>query len=295
MPHPFTEIYLWLDWLHSYFPEKNGQLFITIAGSLIGTFGGAYGAHKLALWDRKRDEAFEKIRAYNSAIMIAFDIGNAYLNFKEQQVWNLWKDYRTSKEVFLGPRAKPTIPRTVEFLLDSMTPFNSPFEKLEELAYSKIGLNGRPLHLVSNIIRTADALSNVMSTRNRLMQEFHDGLSNNSTNDNIMHYFGLPDTAGISNTRISDNIDALYGLTEDIIEFSRRLCKDLERQARLSKKTMKLKAPDVNETDFTIAEEKGMMPNPLNYRSWDDDNYNRKKLTKSQKIKAYLNRLLRRT
>ena len=122
------------------------------------------------------------------------------------------------------------------------------------------------------------------------MKEFHDGLPNYHPSDNVKHYFGVPDSGGISNTRISDNINALCSLTDDVIEFSRRLCKDLEKQGRQLKKKMKVKLPNVNETDFRIAEEKGLMPDPLKYRQWDDDMYNRRKPTQFQRLWAFLTR-----
>lgn len=277
MPNPFSELYYWLDqigqwwtWITSYLPDKNGQLFVTIAGSLIGTFVGAYSAHKLAKWDRQRDEATDKIRAYNSAIMIAFDIGNSYLNFKEQQSLELLKTFKAAKIKFLEDREKGVEPIAVEFHLQSVTPFSSPFEKLEELAYSKIGLNGRPLHLVSNIIRSADTVSKMMNDRNTLVRIFHDTYPNNSPADNVKRYFGVADSTGITNTRISDNLEALYSATDDVIEFCRRLCLDLERNAGLLKKSHKLRSVTVNKTDFRIAEAKGIMPDPTKYKDWDD-------------------------
>lgn len=69
---------------------------------------------------------------------------------------------------------------------------------------------------------------------------------------------------------------AALGITMNDME-PECLCKDLETQGRLLKKRMKLKLPNLNETDFQIAEEKGLMPNQLNYRQWDDDIYYKKK------------------
>ena len=212
------------------------------------------------------------------------------MNFKEQQVARIWSNFNTAKAAFFQHQENPAAVLNVEFQLDSITPFHSPFDLLQEFSFVKIGLNGRPLHLATTLIRTADSLRNVINIRNRLVQEFHDSLQTNSSSDNTKHYFGQMDSNGIHNTRISDNIEALHALTEDAIEFCRRLCKDLERHGELLKKSMKLKLPNVNQTDFRIAEDKGLMPDPKNYRDWDDDRYGRKKPSWIQRFWSYITR-----
>ncbi|MDG4546588.1 MAG: hypothetical protein PQ612_10535 [Rickettsiales bacterium] len=257
----------------------NSTLFISLISTLVAAFAGAFGAQVIIERSKNKDRIIKDIRNINSTIMLSFGICNSFLSLKKQYVKSLKENFDKKKEElqkFQENRKVNTSDKNIfEFQADFQTidPLLIPTDVLQKQAFENMTLNGRPFSLVTTLIQTIHAVNSHINKRNNLIALYH--ANPPLPNDVLVRiYFGLPDRAGNIDENYPSCIDAIYTHTDDCIQFSSMLCNDLNILGEQLKKDFDKKfgkgAPTVNKPDFSKAEKIGIMPDPKNYKDWEE-------------------------
>ena len=186
----------------------NSQFALTLIGTILAAFAGAYGAHTIIERNKRREEWQRELRITNAAIMVSFEICNSFLSLKKQHVKDLGFQYIRQKNSFVefqnGRRHGHISPDT-EFVFQadfrSINPMTVPDEILVKQVFEQISAGARAYTLTNTLIRTADSLNQSIVQRNELIDTWKkspETLGNNL----IRFYFGLPDPNGHVDTRV---------------------------------------------------------------------------------------------
>lgn len=143
-----------------------------------------------------------------------------------------------------------------------------PIEVLEAQVFEKLSVDGRPLALTAAIAGSLSNLDEALSKRNGLIAEF----KSLQDAERAAMYLGttLPD--GNVSTEYPDSVVGAYKYVDDIIFFSKLLCEDLHKHGIRLKNTHERKygkgKQKVTEADFSLAEERGLLPDEAEYSDW---------------------------
>jgi hypothetical protein len=244
--------------------------------AMAGAFAGAWGAQYIAERSKYRDELIKEIRNINAASVVAFGICNSLLSLKKQHVKALKENFYSQKKLLTDHRGKVQAraidPKTAfEFQADlqTLTAPQFPIDILREQIFERLSLVGRPLNLTTTLSETLHCLNWSIERRNQLIESYKS--ATNPQVDLPVLYFGLPVNGHVDQT-YPDVIDSVYSQTNDGIFFSNLLCKDLiehgEKMAGVFSKKFGKGAPTINTTDFTKAEDAGLMPDEADYADW---------------------------
>lgn len=249
--------------------------FIT---SLAGAFAGAYGAQRIALKSKIRDEVIKEIKEANSGIMLALTITNLGVALKKQHVRRLKNSYdedlRRAADHTEGLRSG-SIDRTTQLSLTMDFAFlqkiSPPIKYLEEIVLGKLSTAGR---FVATVTALGDAITNLneaLQKRNDLIADykakrFPDGAR-------IHHlYLGWKYDGENVNNEYGNTLDAIDLYLNDVIFFGKILCEELQRHATLivasNKKHLRGAPSDVMNVDFDEARDQGLIPDDDEYRDW---------------------------
>lgn len=249
--------------LHGIISSIGGILESNFTTALVGAFFGAYGGQLIVEKSKNKEELIKEMRNTNAAIMLAFDICNAYMAQRRQHIDSLKAAYDHQRNELLAGNLKS------KFIIDgqTLTPMMMPTDALQTQIFEKVSLNGRPLSLTIALLRAINSLNDSLSTRNRLIEAYKQMASGQSGLVTKL-YFGLPDDKGHIDISYPNTIDAIYQETKDCIFYSWLLCEDLVGHGKeLLKKHPKLLL-QVNEVGFDKAKKSGLIPSEDEYTDW---------------------------
>jgi hypothetical protein len=266
--------------LYSYLTSSLGAVII---GTFVASFAGVVGAHSLTEKFKRRDQYLRELRSANAAIMTTFEIINSMLGLKKQYVRELRNLYLNTKqefEAFEARRAANQLPDGAIFQFNTdfktLNPMLMPSEILIKQIHGNLFPPPRAYVLTSTLIRSIDSLNMSISHRNELIQHWKalpqprsQAEQDAHQSDTVRFYFGLANRAGHVDTSYPDLIDAISALTDDRIQFSYMLNKDLVEHGQSLRKKLGRKSPKVNVMNFDEAKEQGLMPDPADYEDWD--------------------------
>lgn len=256
----------------------NSNFTSSLSGALAGALAGALIAHRIADRAKQRELLLQEIRSTNAAIVVAFTICNAALALKKQHTKDIYDKFNTKKKEFkeffscLAQGQKPaTIPFEYEADFRTLEMPIMPIDILRTQLYEKISVSGRPLAVVAALSGSIASLGEVIQTRNTLIARIRE-LGKVGQYDLAAFYFGMAYGEGQISTEFSDTIEALYNKNDDLIFFSELLGNDLmDHGNRLMEKYKKFSVGDkekVHRIDYTDARNKGLMPDPADYKDW---------------------------
>ena len=79
----------------------NSTFFLTLTGTFIAAFAGAYGAQYIIEKIKKKENLIKEIRNTNAALTTAFSICNTSLSLKKQHVKSLKENFDKQRKDFL--------------------------------------------------------------------------------------------------------------------------------------------------------------------------------------------------
>ena len=116
----------------------NSQFALTLIGTFVAAFAGAYGAYTIIERNKRREDWQRELRITNASIMVSFEICNSFLGLKKQHTKDLGLQFeraKTSFDQFLKGRKNGQIghDKVFEFQADFKTinPMTMPGETLE--------------------------------------------------------------------------------------------------------------------------------------------------------------------
>jgi hypothetical protein len=268
----------WLTW-----DTLNSNLFnafVTSAiGALAGAWGGAYAIQRIAEKARKKEQLLQEILNSNAAFEVAHGLGSTYLNFKEQNVVPLVKQYREQREAVIGYLAEVEngrVARGTQFVLGGVSyqTLNLPpmrLERLDTLVSERLSVRGRPRPLVATLMNTAATLHDAIQKRNEMIAYLKTIQPSDLKFELI---FGLPMKAGHIDTTFGDFLDAISSYTDDCIQFCMFMCDDMSAHGGRNYREFRRRyrrsepPPAPKKVLWVTAEKKGMLPDVRKYVSW---------------------------
>lgn len=259
-------------------PFFNSAFTTSLVGALAGAFAGAIAAQRIAERNKLREELTKEIRNTNAAITLAFDCVNTVLALKRQHVKELKEKYATEVErhkQYVAKRSSGQIqgnaPYAIALDFRSLSQTLLPLEPLQEMVFSRISVIGRPLNLVTALVRSEKSLNEVVSQRTEMNEMFKKGvLPPGATLVDL--YLGLQYSGGNVSEEYGDLIGAISMHTDNAIFFSRLLCLDLhEHGSKVSERyAREFKKPTLRVTtiDFKQAEAAGLFPEDKDFEPW---------------------------
>jgi hypothetical protein len=245
-------------------------------GALAGAFAGAVAAQRTAERNKSREELLREIRNTNAAIILAGGVCNVLLALKSQHVKRLKESYDAQQTELLEFERKKNageLQRNVSFLYEpNLNTFQQgpiSMDTLRTIIFERLSIVGRPLCLLETLFQTVQNLEKSLAKRNTLIE----GYKNTEINkqDLSLLYFGRPNGRGDVNCLYPDTIDAIYRQTEDGIESSYLIYKDLHEYGKQLSDTFKKKfrtdSPQISKFDIPPAVV-GLMPDETNYADW---------------------------
>lgn len=256
----------------------NSAFVVAAIGSCAGAVGGAFAAQRVIERNKRRDDFTKEIRSVNLAISLAFDVSQAVLSLKKQQLVELLRDYDAARDqalkIYRKARANEVHPGVFAFraVLHTLPLRRVPAESLRKVAYEGISITGRALSLVTMALQSATDLDDSIERRNRLIQAFQVRFPTGGNGEFAALYFGLPSNDGDLNSEYPDVMKAIGTYTDDSIFFASLLCKDLhDHGITLAKKYKDLfggPLARIQEVDFSKARSEGLMPSEGEYADY---------------------------
>jgi hypothetical protein len=210
-------------------------LVVAIVIPLSASFFGAWTAQRIAERNRFRDDILKEIRNTNAAISIAMSVCNTAMAMKRQQVTTVKRDFDQAKASFVEHVRKRQMGQVqgntpYRFTLSLMTlpPPKFAIDSLRGVVLERITVLGRPIHLTLELAEFAPRLVACMEARNLLVEGIKKGGGVNS-DDAARRLFGLPFADGQHDLTFEQTLSGIVTITDDIIYFSHRLCKDLQK------------------------------------------------------------------
>ncbi|MEQ8267318.1 MAG: hypothetical protein RH982_08980 [Parvibaculum sp.] len=206
--------------------------------------------------------------------MVASGICNTFLNFKEQLIGPAKNQHDTEVQrrlKYLASLEKRPELKTVPYEL--ITDFHTfeclspPTDILQNLAFEKISLNGRPLVLSTILAQTETSINAAIGGHRDLCHFFKE---NSPWDPDVLApaYLGIPDKDGHQDRRYALFLKSISEKTDDGIWFSNLLCKDLIKHGEKLRRDFGKTAPQINKVDFSDAEKKGLIPDFKAYKTW---------------------------
>ena len=247
----------------------NSSFITALVGSLAGAYAGAWGAQKIAVKAKYKEDALTQIRSINAAISTSYSIMNAFLAMKKQHIRALKVDFDRTKGLIERQR-KGEI-KYLEYTANLLTfpNIHSPVSILQSLVFEKISSPARARVLTLQIRESIEFLNASITERNNLIEKFKtiDFYKENLTD----LYFGFPlDT--IHDTSMPSLIEAIHNQVDDVIFFSLLLCKDLNQCGEKLKKNLDPQlqkiCPKVENVDISKPASEGLLPSKELYAEW---------------------------
>ena len=274
---PVSDLIVWARDLISW-DDLKSFLNSNFTAALAGALAGALVARRIGDRAKQRDALLLEIRSTNAAITGCFVICNAGLALKRQHTRELCKTYSDQKaahEEYLRRRATGHEPTDISFEIKAdfralQMPV-TPIDVLRKQVFEQISAVGRPLALVATLFGSVAALSEVIHTRNTLIERFRK-LGPEGAKQLPAFYFGLQYAPGHVSTEFPDTIEALQRTNDDVIFFSELLGKDLMVHGSnvliQFKKIAKAKTLRISAFDFAEPRSLGLMPVDADYPDW---------------------------
>ena len=246
-------------------------------GALAGAFAGAYAAQRSASRSKRKDEIVREVRQTNAAMSVSFTIFNAAIALKGQHVARLAAGLNSGRVralEFLAKRAagefSPDTPFEFQADLSLLPLMRVPGELLREVVFSKLSVTGRPLNLATVITNTAHVLDDSIEKRNSLIAEMKE-VSARNRNEVAWRYFGLPTSDG-THSEYPDTLGAIVRYLDDLIFFSKLLCRDLREHGLALAAEFKQKFDEnelrISEVEFVGPKIVGLIPAEEEYQDW---------------------------
>ncbi len=210
-------------------------LVVAIIIPLSASFFGAWTAQRIAERNRSRDDILKEIRSTNAAISLAMSVCNTAMAIKRQQVATVKRDFDQAKANFVEhvrQRQTGQIQGNTpyRFTLPLMTLPTPKFaiDSLRGVVLDRITVLGRAIHLTLELAEFAPRLVACMEARNQLVEGIKKAGGVNS--DEAAHrLFGLSLADGQHDLTFEHTLSGIVTITDDIVFFSHRLCKDLQK------------------------------------------------------------------
>jgi len=247
----------------------NSSFITALVGSLAGAYAGAWGAQKIAVKAKYKEDALTQIRSINAAISTSYSIMNAFLAMKKQHIQALKVDFDRTKRLIERQRQGEV--KRLEYTANLLTfpNIHPPVSILQSLVFEKISSPARARVLTLQIRESIEFLNASISARNNLVEKFK---TINFYKEHLTDlYFGYPlDT--IHDTSMPSLIEAIYNQVDDVIFFSLLLCKDLNQcgekiKNNLDQRLQKI-CPKVEDVDYSKPASEGLLPSKELYADW---------------------------
>jgi hypothetical protein len=249
--------------------------FIT---SLAGAFAGAYGAQKIALRSKIRDEVVKEIKETNSAIMLALTITNLGVALRKQHIKRLITSYhehlKRAEDHLEGIRngsIERHTPLNLPMDFSTLQAISPPIKYLEEIILGKLSTAGR---FVATVTALGDGVNNLNETLQKRNDLIGDYKANRLPAGAAIHhlYLGWKYEGNKVNNDYSNTISAIDHYLNDVVFFGMTLCEELQvhgqRIAAKNKKHLRGAPSDVMTVDFSEARESGLIPDAGQYKDW---------------------------
>jgi hypothetical protein len=246
--------------------------------SLAGAFAGAYGAQKIALRSKIRDEVVKEIKETNSAIMLALTITNLGIALKRQHIQRMVKAYQAElkradehQERARNGKSDPETPFILSTDLTTLQIISPPIKYLEEIVLGKLSTAGR-------FVAAAMALSDAVTNLNEALQKRNDLIENYKMNripkgTNIQQlYLGWTYDGDSHNKDYGSTMSAIDLYLGDVIFFGKILYEELQQHGQKistkNKKHLRGAPSTVMTVDFSEANDLGLIPDAEQYKDW---------------------------
>ena len=257
------------EFLHNHAPQNGWGTFFTAA---FGAFAGAFAASRAH--DKRTIVA--ELNALNAAHELSVAIANISLAFKRQHVVPLKEDFERIGAAYANHRtmigAGQPLAQPFHFVADfrSLAPLATPQVALEKMIFEKTLVRGRALAALVTLVGAIDGLGLSIKARNEMVESRRSGQWNDQ--ERLEFFLGVRTAAGVIDERFSSNIAAITAQTDDCIFFAKTLAADLARYSNNLKWTegwfYRLRAPRIDETDWSHPQKMGLMPKDADYENW---------------------------
>jgi hypothetical protein len=198
---------------------------------------------------------------------------NLFLSLKEQHVRRMKQAYDAKRAEF-EQRLIDHRPFELPADFEGLAPVSAPVEQLQATVFDKLSSRaGRPVVLAPMLAQVVKTTNDIITERNRLIEEFRTNRRPGDNEQLLSFYFGMRDAHGNIDNRFGTAIDSLYRHTDDCIAFAHILIKDLGAHGDELKKRFdarfRPKAPMIHKPLFNKAEERGLMPDWSQYLDWE--------------------------
>lgn len=249
----------------------NSNFFASIIGALCGAFAGAFIAQRVLEKNKTREELIKEIQSSNAAISIASSLCNYGIELKHRHIQDLVSEFNKTKVAIEQVKAEGKEGMKFTANIHTLPVPTFPVDALSDRVFDHLSVVGRPLALVTTLISTASQLTIYIKKRNKLCAQFSTTAVSNDPKF-VDQYFGFESTDGHVNSEFPDVLMGIRDGVDDLIFFSFKLGNDLsDYAATLSEDLSKInrgKRIEVIKTDWTLAEERGLIPSPEAYEGW---------------------------
>lgn len=270
----------WLTWANVVkLVESN---FMTaLLGAAAGAGFGALAADRIARRSRSRERLLQEIQNTNTALGTLLAAFSTFSNIKEQHTRDLLADYRQKRALVHQADAErqrtgrpPAQPLELAINMRMFDEVRVRIERIEEVV-GKLTIRGRPLAVLAMLGQELATLKHLMQRYNQLTIDIQ-SLPNDE--QQIRYIYGLrQQNSRTIDTTFGDVLEGCASANDDCMYFSWRLCEDIHQHGMLVRKMLlrsfKGPVPTIDRVVFDDPKEKGLMPSPENYPTWENNFY----------------------
>jgi hypothetical protein len=243
----------------------------------------------------KRRLIIDELRSLDAANALCFSIASNYIAIKHQYINEINLIYKKLINDYYDHMNKCIIfnlKSDFHFDMDlTVIPaIKFPIEYLEKIVCEKVSIGGEGVATVVALSVAIADLNTSINLQNELCSEFRQTSQNSS--EKKSKYLGIffEDKC---DSRFRNNIEALVHRTDDCIYFSKHLSSLIVRivnKIRSRNLLFFLSGQKLNEIDWKIAEEAGLMPDATEYSNWHRGFVKRPSIF--SRVKLWLNKSL---
>jgi hypothetical protein len=251
------------------------EAFKTLVAGAFGAFFGAWGAQIIISRNQNRQAVVTELNCINAALGLLLSILQIFIGLKQQHVGPMLDRYAKQQKAYVEgvPEAKQASQAQVvriQFDLQTLSPVRTPTEALERLVFEKISFRGRGPSAAVDLIASIDSLAKSIAYRNELVEELR--IAKVPHPQLAQKYFGVPTSEGVVDERLQSNLRGIYEQTDNCIFFSRQLADDLVAYGKRLWRRHRWKylrpLPKMAITDWSLAENAGLIPSNEQYAQW---------------------------
>jgi hypothetical protein len=243
------------------------QLVASLVSGAFGVLAGAFVTGRV----QTRRQLISELNSVSSAISLCFTICNKGISLKSQQVQKLLNDYERAKAAYQDAQRQPERMFSIQADLQEFPAPAMPLGALERHLFEKLTIGGRALSAAVELIAVIELLKHAVGYRSELIEEIQ-RKSPMPKEALAQIYLGVPAPNNITDARFGSNVAAIYRYTEDCIFFAHLLAEDLTKYGNRLRRRGRWRGhfflPSVPKTDWTKAEEAGLLPPKSQYQSW---------------------------